>query len=81
MDLITDFYYDTKLGPLQSILMLDLIVCLPDAGPGRGWQTEGHTVHNTPPAPVKYCPLYPKHDKKIDSCKIFFQHYISLINS
>lgn len=44
--------------------MLDQIVCLPDAGPGRGWQTGGRTVRNTPPAPAKYCPLYPVHDKK-----------------
>lgn len=44
--------------------MLDVIVSLPGAGPGRGWQTEGRTVHNTPPAPAKYCPLYPKHNKK-----------------
>lgn len=75
LDLITGFYYDTKLGPLQSILMLGLIVCLPDAGPGRGWQTGGRTVHNTPPAPAKYCPLYPIHDqKKSTVVEQYFKH-------
>lgn len=75
LDLITDFYYDPKLGPLQTILMLGLIVCLPDAGPGRGWQTEGRTVHNTPPAPAKYCPLYPIHDqKKSTVVEQYFKH-------
>lgn len=54
---------------LQTKLMLSLIVRLPDAGPGRGWQTEGRTAHNTPPAPAKYCPLYTIHDKNINSCR------------
>lgn len=61
--------------------MLDLIDCLPGAGPGRGWQTEGRTVHNTPPAPAKYCLLYPKHDKNINSfTSIFLTIYFTNVN-